>query len=679
MIEQIFSPELIGALGWTLVHTLWQAAIFALLLGALLVGLRRFSSQARYVVATGLLAAFFLTVGATFIRQYTPANSFESFAPAVSQDNSPVYTQEPGADAGATFINNETVPPPDFRSRVASYYSAHLPLIVTLWLMGVLILQLRWLGQLAYVQRLKSYGTSRMPARWLDRIGELEDRLGIRRPIRYLTSLRVNSPLTAGWLRPVVLFPPALLEELKESQVIAILAHELAHVRRHDFLVNLAQTLLGTLFFYHPGVWWMNARIREEREHCCDDLAILATGQPAGYARTLVQLKEAAGGRGQLAMAFTGTAPSAFHHRISRLFTGGGAATYGEGVLTAGIVVVALFTASMTTGGAPAPDRSDPSATALSLAPVSEEVERDSTPGISPETDAIIADVRRKVTEFATERETDPIENPGAFVEAFVEKMQESPTASLARELDGLPTGLTDFELLMEAIRGENVRLTEYFLERVSNLDQVDREGFSPLMAAVSDNTTEIVRLLLEKGANVDFSNAYGWTALIEAADEGATESMRYLMRAGADLNYVGTGNNRSAVSMAASEGHLDILQLLLEAGAELTPPGGTPPLHIAAGERQYNIVCFLVKRKDTDVNELDRQGRSALSYAYENNADQVIDLLLEKGADRQPGDRYEREYYEERDHRGHHYDSRRTTITISLLTTVITTAVSYL
>ena len=115
--------------------------------------------------------------------------------------------------------------------------------------------------------------------------------------------MRVDTPTVIGWLRPVVLLPVAALANLTPDQVQAILAHELAHVRRHDFVVNLLQTIAETLLFYHPAVWWLSHRIRVEREHCCDDIAVEVCGDPVGYAEALTtlaawaRLRARAGGR----------------------------------------------------------------------------------------------------------------------------------------------------------------------------------------------------------------------------------------------------------------------------------------------------------------------------------------------------------------------------------------------
>ena len=113
-------------------------------------------------------------------------------------------------------------------------------------------------------------------------------------------------PTVVGWLRPAILLPIAALAALSPSQVEAILAHELAHIRRHDYAVNVLQTLAETLLFYHPAVWWLSKRIRVEREHCCDDVAIAICGDPVGYAQALAELERWRSASPAMAMAATG-------------------------------------------------------------------------------------------------------------------------------------------------------------------------------------------------------------------------------------------------------------------------------------------------------------------------------------------------------------------------------------
>ena len=160
-----------------------------------------------------------------------------------------------------------------------------------------------------------------------------------------------------GWLRPMVLFPAALFKTLEDTQIYAILAHELAHVKRNDFLVNLLQHLLLSLFFYDPGVWWMSARIEEEREHSCDDLAVRITKQPIGYAKTLLHLTETQMNKSTVAMGYKGANPSnrkGFKARITRLLSQSlSKASFSEGITTAIILVLTLVVAVGSSGYVP--------------------------------------------------------------------------------------------------------------------------------------------------------------------------------------------------------------------------------------------------------------------------------------------------------------------------------------
>ena len=595
MIERLLTPHLVDAIGWTLLHTLWQAAVFALLLGLVLIGLRAFSPRARYYVACAFLGAFVLTVGLTFIQLYDPAPRV--LVPAETGTPSPAASVSDSGSAaasefGAPERGNEASRPgeftavADFLSAARTYFDRHLPLIVTLWLMGVLVLQLRLLGQLAWVQRVKSYGTARFPVHWAERLRELEVKLNIRRPVRYLMSSRVTSPFTVGWLRPVVLLPGGMLDSLRESQLMTILAHELAHIKRQDFAVNVLQTFLTTCFFYHPGVWWMSARIQDEREHCCDDLAVAATGERFDYARTLLQLQEAELAAPKLSMALGG---GGFRGRVTRLLNGYlNTATFGEGVITTLIFAAVLSLAVGTTGEVQA----------------------------SPP--ALVAQNQRDDEREARERAIHY-----AASEAGRQVQEDSHRA---------PAPTDDaFSLLMHAIYEGDMDMTVYLLERVDDLSRTDGRGFTPLMAAASENQADIARLLLDRGADVNQVHR-NWTALIEAADEGSLEVARLLIEAGADLE-VGGVNGRSAAVMAASEGHLDVLQLLQGEGADIgTIPGRLAPLHMAANEGKTSVVRYLLDQ-GVPVDLPDASGRTALNYAASEGHRDVVELLIDAGS----------------------------------------------
>ena len=144
----------------------------------------------------------------------------------------------------------------------------------------------------------------------------MSERLRIRRAVRVLQSTVAQVPLVVGYLRPVILLPVSFLTHLPTEQLEAILAHELAHVRRHDFVVNLLQTMVETLFFYHPAVWWLSSRIRIEREHCCDDLVVTVLENHAEYGRALVAVEEL---RGQTSVLTLAASDGSLLSRIRRI------------------------------------------------------------------------------------------------------------------------------------------------------------------------------------------------------------------------------------------------------------------------------------------------------------------------------------------------------------------------
>jgi beta-lactamase regulating signal transducer with metallopeptidase domain len=197
-----------------------------------------------------------------------------------------------------------------------------LPAVVLGWLCGVAVLTLRLLSGCLWVRRLKSHGTVPAAEGWQHTAARLSRRLHITRRIRLFESALVDVPTVIGWIKPVVLLPASALAGLSPQQIEAILMHELAHIRRHDYVVNLLQTLVETLLFYHPAVWWLSRRIRAERENCCDDLAVRLCGDPFAYAAALADLEELRGGtrHGEfLAMAASGGAGSSLVHRVRRL------------------------------------------------------------------------------------------------------------------------------------------------------------------------------------------------------------------------------------------------------------------------------------------------------------------------------------------------------------------------
>jgi len=164
------------------------------------------------------------------------------------------------------------------------------PLTLPLWSVGVLFFSLRLVWGCWRVSAMRRRGRP-ADGEILSMVAELGSRMGLMRPVRVLTAALPDGPSVAGWLRPVLLLPPAAILGLTPQQLEAVLAHELAHIRRYDHFVNAVQSLVETLLFYHPAVWWTSARVREERELCCDDLAVRACGDALCFARALTTLE----------------------------------------------------------------------------------------------------------------------------------------------------------------------------------------------------------------------------------------------------------------------------------------------------------------------------------------------------------------------------------------------------
>src|SRR5260370_32674982 len=160
------------------------------------------------------------------------------------------------------------------------------------WFLGVVILSLRTAGGLLLIERMRRKELKPLRRELYLRCIALQLKMGIERAIRYCECQRLDAPAVLGWFRPVVLLPVRALSGLTEEQIEAVIAHELAHIRRLDCLVNLFQIAAETLLFYHPAVWWVSQRIRAERENCCDDEAIFICGDALNYARALTLMEE---------------------------------------------------------------------------------------------------------------------------------------------------------------------------------------------------------------------------------------------------------------------------------------------------------------------------------------------------------------------------------------------------
>ena len=334
--QDVFSHPFLNALGWALLHFIWQGAVVTIILAGILFILNGYAARIRYGLAlSAMLFMPILFVGTTwkiwsssqeiavYSQPVSPVVPFASSFPAPPQ-----VVQNDSTTAKAEIVSQPVTHLNPFvssesprlsvrlKQRIVNRTESLLPWVVSLWLMGLLALSTRLTIGLRHVQRLKSEGVFPVPVQLQAYLVELCERMRISRPVRLLESALIQVPTAIGWLRPVVLLPASALTGLTPSQLEMIVAHELAHIRRHDYLFNLIQTVIEILFFYHPAVCWIGNRVRVERENCCDDLAVAVCGDPVTYAHALTKMEQLRSVSPQLAMAVNN---GSLLHRIRRI------------------------------------------------------------------------------------------------------------------------------------------------------------------------------------------------------------------------------------------------------------------------------------------------------------------------------------------------------------------------
>ncbi|WP_296948823.1 M56 family metallopeptidase [uncultured Massilia sp.] len=284
MMAAIDMSTLVAGIGWMLLHFVWQGALIACATGTLLVALRNARPELRYAVAcTGLLLCLAWPLAELCLLLSggrVPAAGGMPFAGALPR--------AAAADAAGWL----------------AWLQQHLDWIVALWAACVGALGLRMACGLLWIGRV-ARGDGGDPA-WQARLSALAACCGLTRAVRLRIVEGLASPVTAGWWRPVVLVPAALVAGMPPHLLEALLAHELGHIRRHDYLVNLLQNVVETILFYHPAVWWLSRRIRVEREQIADDFAARHLGEPRRLALALSELERLQFSGGHLAQAANG-------------------------------------------------------------------------------------------------------------------------------------------------------------------------------------------------------------------------------------------------------------------------------------------------------------------------------------------------------------------------------------
>lgn len=278
--------RVVSVVGWALLHFVWQGVLVAAVTATALALMRSRPAAARHAVALAALLVLLALPAATA-------------GWLLSEDAPPRARADVGRATGGGTTGGPASGTPDPRSprhvrpaTAVEWLEGRLDVLVGLWALGVLLSGARLAAGCRRARRLAGVEARPAGEPWASLVASLAGRLGVRRPVRALESAVMHAPAVVGWLRPAILLPATALTGLSRAQVEALIVHELAHVRRNDVAVSVVQGLAEALLFYHPVVWWLSARLTEEREHSCDDVAVAFAGDPLGYARALAVLEE---------------------------------------------------------------------------------------------------------------------------------------------------------------------------------------------------------------------------------------------------------------------------------------------------------------------------------------------------------------------------------------------------
>jgi len=283
--------------GLTLLHSIWQGAAWSVLLFIAFRFIRQSTSRylAGILAMCGLLVTMIITL---FVLMPSDAAPVQVFA----------------GQPDLFFLFDEDAAGTSFLSSIQWL----LPWFLNFWMLGTLLFIIRTIAGMHYMHRIEKYGNPEIPADWQAMIDRISDNLGIRRPLKVLDSMHVDMPMVYGYFKPVLFLPATYMSGLSAAQLEAVFAHELAHIRRHDFLVNLIQRMVEAVLFFNPFVWWISQNISNERERCCDDLAVEYCSDRRIYVRALSQLELYRSAHHGLAMGLASDR-SDLLHRMRRL------------------------------------------------------------------------------------------------------------------------------------------------------------------------------------------------------------------------------------------------------------------------------------------------------------------------------------------------------------------------
>ena len=313
------SSQMTSTMGWTIIHSLWQGLLISLLLATILVFIDKKNARMRSIISYFALVILLAVSIRTYLEvDKSSINEYQTFASEYSINDNETFIQN--RQISLNFFSSEEVQSviSEYTATANNFLSTNINLIVLFWFAGIMILSFRLLGGIFYTQRLKFREVIPADPFWEGQTASLCAKFGITKNVRLLQSKLVRFPITIGYFKPVILLPLGLISGIPHNQLEIILAHELAHIKRADYIMNILQSIVEVLFFFNPAVWWISKTIRAEREYLCDDLAIETCGNSITLAKALLFVENGNYSEIKIAMAAIGNKHSLMG-RIKRM------------------------------------------------------------------------------------------------------------------------------------------------------------------------------------------------------------------------------------------------------------------------------------------------------------------------------------------------------------------------
>ncbi|TPD72111.1 M56 family metallopeptidase [Flavobacterium microcysteis] len=288
------NENILKAISWTLIHSVWQGLILAIFAGLVIVFTRKSKAIVRYNILSGLFLMFMVAVGFTFNYEY--------------QQETALVSDRTIAGTTVLELKDVIASPseitPDYLQEIRVYLNEHATTIAAIWFLIFAIKCFGVFRNMTNVYRIRNYKVHNASEYWNNRVVDLSKKLNIKKHIVLLESQLVKVPSVTGFFKPIILIPVGLLSNLPQDQIEAILLHELAHIKRRDYFINLVQSFAEILFFFNPGFLWISSLIKDERENCCDDIAVTITQSKSKFVHALVSFQEYNMKQNELALGF---------------------------------------------------------------------------------------------------------------------------------------------------------------------------------------------------------------------------------------------------------------------------------------------------------------------------------------------------------------------------------------